>query len=162
MTGTRNDAGPASLAAAVAELAQKSGRRIATAESLTGGRISCLLGAAPNSSSWYRGSIVAYATEVKHALLQVPPGPVVSPRSARQMATSTADLLGADTVIAVTGAAGPASQDGHDPGTVWFGLYDRGTVSTEKKAFLGEPPDVVEQTAEHALELLARCIGARQ
>lgn len=162
MTGARDDAGPASLAAAVAELAQASGRRVATAESLTGGRISCLLGAAPDSSSWYRGSIVAYSTEVKHALLHVPPGPVVSPHSARHMAASTADLLGADTVIAVTGAAGPASQDGHDPGTVWFGLYDRGTVSTEKRAFPGEPTEVVEQTAEHALALLARCIGDGQ
>ncbi|MFE5703689.1 CinA family protein [Rhodococcus koreensis] len=34
---------------------------IATAESLTGGRISCVLGAASSASEWYRGSIVGHA-----------------------------------------------------------------------------------------------------
>lgn len=94
---------------------------IATAESLTGGRISAVLGAAPSSSEWYRGSIVAYASSVKHGLLQVPDGPVVSEPSARAMVTSVAELLGADLAVAVTGAGGPQSQDGQPPGTVWFG-----------------------------------------
>lgn len=143
----------------VADLAASSGRQVATAESLTGGRISCLLGAAPNSSAWFRGSIVAYSREVKHQLLQVPPGPVVSADSAAKMAASTARLLGADTVIAVTGAAGPGAHDGQDPGTVWFGLYDRGTVTTQMKTFAGAPDDVVETTAGHALDMLAHCIA---
>ena len=149
---------PSSLAGRVAELAQSGGRSLATAESLTGGRISCLLGAAPGSSEWFRGSIVAYAREVKHQLLQVPPGPVVSAQSAELMATSTAHLLGADTVIAVTGAAGPATQDGQEPGTVWFALYNRGVVTTELQTFAGDPSDVVEQTAQHALSILEVCI----
>lgn len=159
MTSAADADEPSSVADSVAELAQASGRRIATAESLTGGRISCFLGAAPDSSEWFRGSIVAYSSAVKHELLHVPPGPVVSAQSAGAMATSTARLLGADTVIAVTGAAGPTAQDGHEPGTVWFGLYNRGAVSTEMQTFAGDPADVVEQTAHHALSMLACCIG---
>lgn len=147
-----------SLAATISELAQDAGRSVATAESLTGGQISCLLGAAPNSSEWYRGSIVAYSSEVKHELLEVPEGPVVSEQSARSMATSTSRLLNADLVVSVTGAAGPDPQDGQDPGTVWFALYDRGDVTAKEMIFAGDPSDVVEQTAHHALELLADCI----
>ncbi|QCQ91361.1 CinA family protein [Rhodococcus sp. SGAir0479] len=149
------------LAEKISELAGETGRTVATAESLTGGHISCQLGAAPNSSEWYRGSIVAYSSEVKHQLLEVPEGPVVSEPSARNMASTTARLLGADTVIAVTGAGGPDPQDGEDPGTVWFALFDRGRVTAEKVTFAGDPPEVVEQTARRALELLAESIAAQ-
>ncbi|PTR32355.1 nicotinamide-nucleotide amidase [Rhodococcus sp. OK519] len=151
--------GTSSLAAKISDLAQQAGRRVATAESLTGGHISCLLGAAPSSSDWYRGSIVAYSSEVKHELLGVPPGPVVSERSARSMATATARLLGADTVVAVTGAAGPDPQDGRPPGTVWFALFDRGAVTAKEMTFAGDPSEVVELTARAALDLLAGCIA---
>ncbi|QZS56757.1 CinA family protein [Rhodococcus opacus] len=127
---------------------------IATAESLTGGRISAVLGAAPSSSEWYRGSIVAYASSVKHGLLQVPDGPVVSEPSARAMVTSVAELLGADLAVAVTGAGGPQSQDGEPPGTVWFGVFADGSARTELRHFDGDPGDVVEATTAHALFLL--------
>ncbi|SEB68547.1 CinA family protein [Rhodococcus koreensis] len=132
------------------------GRRLtlATAESLTGGRISSVLGAAPSSSEWYRGSIVAYASSVKHGLLRVPDGPVVSEPSARAMATTVAELLGADLAVAVTGAGGPGPQDGQPPGTVWFGVFSGGVVRTELRHFDGEPADVVAATTAHALFLL--------
>ncbi|MDF3312601.1 CinA family protein [Rhodococcus sp. T2V] len=127
---------------------------IATAESLTGGRISTVLGAAPSSSEWYRGSIVAYASSVKHGLLQVPDGPVVSESSARAMATTVAELLGADLAVAVTGVGGPGPQDGQPPGTVWFGVLSGGAARTELRHFDGEPGEVVEATTAHALFLL--------
>jgi len=157
MAISRNDGG--ALAEKISDLAQKAGRSVATAESLTGGHISSLLGAAPSSSDWFRGAVVAYSSEVKHDLLRVPPGPVVSEPAARSMAATTATLLGADIVVAVTGAAGPDGQDGQDPGTVWFGLFDRGAVRAVRKTFPGDPTEVVESTAEHALELLIECLA---
>jgi nicotinamide-nucleotide amidase len=126
---------------------------VATAESLTGGRISAVLGAAPSSSQWYRGSIVAYASSVKHGLLRVPDGPVVSEPSARAMATTVAELLDADLAVAVTGAGGPEPQDGQPPGTVWFGVFAGGAARTELRHFEGDP-GVVEATTAHALFLL--------
>lgn len=149
-----------SQADTVSELAHTTGRSVATVESLTGGHISCLLGAAPGSSDWFRGCIVAYSRDVKHGLLRVPPGPVVSEACARVLATNGANLLGADTAVAVTGAGGPESQDGQDAGTVWFGLFDRGTVTAERHTFAGDPADVIEQTARHALGLLVRALAS--
>lgn len=158
MAISQNDGG--TLAEQVSDLAQRSGRSVATAESLTGGHISSLLGAAPGSSDWFRGAVVAYSSEVKHDLLRVPPGPVVSEIAASSMATTAARLLSADTVVAVTGAAGPDGQDGQDPGTVWFGIFDRGAVRAVRKSFPGAPTEVVESTARHALELLIECLGS--
>jgi nicotinamide-nucleotide amidase len=127
---------------------------IATAESLTGGRIFTVLGAAPSSSEWYRGSIVAYASSVKHGLLRVRDGPVVSEPSARAMAITVAELLDADLAVAVTGAGGPGAQDGQPPGTVWFGVFADGAARTELRHFGGDPGEVVEATTAHALFLL--------
>ncbi|MFC9836827.1 CinA family protein [Rhodococcus sp. NPDC127530] len=133
---------------------------LATAESLTGGQISCLLGAAPASSDWYRGSVVAYSSEVKHRVLKVPDGPVVSEASARAMAGAVAELLGADIAVAVTGAGGPDPQDEQPPGTVWFGLFTHGRIDTEMHRFDGEPQDVVAATTDRALELLEQALAS--
>jgi hypothetical protein len=62
----------------VGELALAQGRTIAVAESLTGGMIASALAQAQQASQWFRGSLVAYSTQVKHHLLEVPDGPVVS------------------------------------------------------------------------------------
>ncbi|MCF8587818.1 CinA family protein [Gordonia liuliyuniae] len=149
----------AARAEQVGELAHRAGRTVATAESLTGGQIACTLGAAPDSSEWYRGSIVAYASTVKHQLLRVPDVPVVSEISARTMAVTTAELLGADLVVAVTGAAGPGAQEGREPGTVWFGIVDGDDISTEYREFDGSAVDVVSQTVTEALDLFAAALG---
>ncbi|MFZ2172882.1 MAG: CinA family protein [Rhodococcus sp. (in: high G+C Gram-positive bacteria)] len=147
------------VAERISAAAQDRDVTIATAESLTGGKISTVLGAAPSSSDWYRGSIVAYSSDVKHGLLKVPEGPVVSEPSARAMVGSVAELLDADLAVAVTGAGGPDSQDGQEPGTVWFGIYDHGHIRTELKQFDGDPGEVVEATTAHALDLLVESLG---
>ena len=71
MTETISD-----VAERVAEIAKLTRARVAVAESLTAGRIAQALGAAPDASDWFRGSVVAYAPEVKFDVLGVTPGPV--------------------------------------------------------------------------------------
>jgi PncC family amidohydrolase len=90
----------------VGELALAQGRTIAVAESLTGGMIASALAQAQRASEWFRGSLVAYSTLVKHQLLEVPDGPVVSSDAATAMARSVRKLLLADISVAVTGAGG--------------------------------------------------------
>ncbi|UQE76606.1 CinA family protein [Gordonia sp. PP30] len=128
-------------------------RRIAVAESLTGGNLAAHLSRAPTSGEWFRGGIVAYHRDVKHELLAVPAGPVVSQIAARQMASRTAALLGADIVVAVTGEAGPEGQE-ESPGIVWFGVYDRGEVSAERREFEGDPEEILAATVNEALRIL--------
>jgi nicotinamide-nucleotide amidase len=76
----------------------------------------------PGASDVLRGAIVSYASDVKHALLDVPPGPVVSEDAAAAMAEGARRTLGADVGLALTGVAGPAEQEGVAVGTVCLGL----------------------------------------
>ncbi|HKX67391.1 MAG TPA: CinA family protein [Intrasporangium sp.] len=148
------------VARSIAHVATREGRTVALAESLTGGKISCHLGAAPDSSDWFGGCVVAYTSEVKRRVLGVPDGPVVSKEAAAAMAKGAADLLGCDLAVAVTGVGGPEEQDGEPPGTVWFGVCDRGTVTTELHRWDGEPEEVLDRTTLHALTLLERVLDA--
>lgn len=144
------------VCAKIADLALTYGVAVGTAESLTAGNIAAMLGKAPSSGEWYRGGIVAYHADVKHSLLDVPDGPVVSEDAATAMARSTASLLGANLTIAVTGEAGPECQEDQPPGTVWAAIYDRGAVDTECKKFDGEPEQILAQTLSFALNSLLR------
>ena len=102
----------------LAETARRRGVSVATAESLTAGNLAARLGRALSAGSWYHGGIVAYSAEVKHKLLDVAPGPVVSESAARTMSNSIAAMMEADIAIAVTGEAGPQAQEDERPGTV--------------------------------------------
>ncbi|MGH3501875.1 MAG: CinA family protein [Nocardioidaceae bacterium] len=95
------------LASEIATAATEQRVTVAVAESLTGGLVASSLAAAPGASRWFRGAVVAYASEVKHELLAVPAGPVASEQAARAMAAAVADLLGADLTLAITGVGGP-------------------------------------------------------
>lgn len=141
----------------ISAAALRAGLTVATAESLTGGQISCVLGAAPSSSKWYQGSVVAYASSVKHKLLNVS-GPVVSEASARTMASAVAELLEADVALSITGVGGPEQEEGHEPGTIWFGLFDCGVTTTEFRYFSAEPQSIIDFATTRALELIEAVI----
>jgi nicotinamide-nucleotide amidase len=152
-----------STAEQIAELAQHKEIDVAAAESLTGGKIASHLSAAPNSSDWFRGGVVAYAEQVKYDVLGVPVGPVVSEQAARAMATGVARLMGAGAAVAVTGVGGPGDEEGEPPGTVWFGVLGTasGEVHTELRRYDGDPQQVLAATTQHALELLLRHMNGR-
>lgn len=146
------------LAEEVGRLALQRGRTVATAESLTGGKLSCHFAAAPDSSEWFRGSVVAYSSEVKFDVLGVPIGPVISRPCAAAMASGVARLLGADWAVAVSGVGGPDEQEGQPAGTVWLGFQVDGALHTELQHFEGDPEQVLEQTTRHALGRLRELV----
>lgn len=145
------------LAASIAELVDSAGLKVAVAESLTGGMVASTLAEAPGSSTWFRGAVVAYASEVKHELLNVPPGPVVSADAAASMAAGVRGLLRADIAVGLTGAGGPSGQDGQPPGTVFLALSDGLHTEVEHRYFDDdEPAKVCARTAAEALQLLLK------
>ncbi|MER5638640.1 CinA family protein [Kitasatospora sp. NPDC002227] len=111
------------LAARVQELLKERGETLAVAESLTGGLLAAAVVDVPGASAVFRGSVTAYATEVKASVLGVDEGLLavrgaVDPVVARQMAAGVRRLLGATYGLATTGVAGPDPQDGQPVGTV--------------------------------------------
>jgi len=95
---------------------------LALAESMTGGLVSSRIVDTPEASSWFKGGVVAYASEVKFGVLGVQPGPVVSEECAVQMAEGARRLLDTDVGLSVTGVAGPDRQENQPVGTAWLGV----------------------------------------
>ena len=98
------------------------GLTLGLAESVTGGLVSGRITNVPGSSAVLRGGVVSYASEVKFSVLGVPNGPVVSEEAAIAMARGAKRVLGSDIGLALTGVAGPESQEGQQPGTLCIGL----------------------------------------
>lgn len=142
------------LADGVARRARDRGVTVAAAESLTSGLLLSALGRGEQAADWLRGGVVAYSTEVKHTVLGVTPGPVVTARCADEMAEGVARLLQAGVAVSTTGVGGPDAEEGEPPGTVHLGWWRDGRSGTEAHRFEGSPSDVVEQTVLAALRLL--------
>lgn len=143
------------LVAKITEVLGSSHLTVAVAESLTGGMLASTLAEACGASSWFRGAVVAYASDVKHQLLDVPAGPVVSAPAAEAMAAGVRRLLDADVAVALTGAGGPDSQDGQPPGTVFFGLSNGRQSQVEYRYFdCHDPAQVCAKAVTEALTLL--------
>jgi nicotinamide-nucleotide amidase len=139
---------------AIAALADGHGLRVAAAESLTCGQLAADLGAGPDASTWFRGGVVAYASDVKFDVLGVTPGPVVTDRCAQEMARGAATLLGADAVVATTGVGGPDVEEDEPPGTVYVAALVRGDATCVRLELSGDPAHVLRQTRARALEIL--------
>ncbi|AYF74563.1 CinA family protein [Nocardia yunnanensis] len=150
------------LVEALADAAQRSERTVAVAESLTCGKLSSALGAGPDSSTWLRGGVVAYSTQVKHRVLGVPEVPVVSETAARAMAAGVRSLLDADVTVAVTGVGGPGAQDGEPAGSVWLAV-DAGEVRQARHEQFDCPPEeVLAGAVEVALRMLLDVFESEQ
>jgi nicotinamide-nucleotide amidase len=120
------------MESAVLDLLRGHGWTLGVAESLTGGLIGARIVNVPGASETFRGTIGAYATDVKRSVLGVTAESVVSEDAAREMAEAAQRVLDADVGIAATGVAGPTEQDGVAVGTVFFGI-----------ALPGHPTEVV-------------------
>jgi nicotinamide-nucleotide amidase len=150
----------AQIAAEISARLQQSGLTVAVAESLTSGSIASELGAAPQASVWFAGGITAYASEVKFKVLGVDPGPVITAQCARQMADGVVQLMNADFGVAVTGAGGPDSEEGHPAGTVFAAIHARGHTETSEYHFTGDPATVVKAATRQALVILSAAVRA--
>src|SRR5690606_30604885 len=95
-------------------------------------------------------------------VLNVRPGPVVSEEAAKDMANGVSILLHASTSVAVTGAAGPDSQEGHPPGTVWIAVHHRSETFAELHHLSGEPAEVCAQTCALALDLVVQTMSSNE
>jgi nicotinamide-nucleotide amidase len=156
-----------SPAADVVRLLTVRGETVAVAESLTGGLVAADLTTVPGASRAFRGSVTAYATELKHELLGVDATLLatrgaVDAQVAAQMAAGVRKALGADWGIATTGVAGPEPQDGQPVGTVFVAVdgsrrADSGSAGGGKVEALrlnGDRAEIRRESVRSVLALL--------
>ncbi|MGP4003759.1 CinA family protein [Streptomyces sp. 8N706] len=147
-------------AADVLELLVARGETLAVAESLTGGMVAAELTGVPGASRAFRGSVTAYASEVKRGVLGVDAvllaeRGAVDAEVARQMAEGVRRLMGADWGVSTTGVAGPDPQDGQPVGTVHVAVAGpRGGVGGLRLSLDGDRAGIRSESVQAALRLL--------
>lgn len=106
-------------------------KRIALAESCTGGMISQCLTAVSGASEVYELGVCSYSNRIKNKILGVKADTLarhgaVSRQTAEEMALGVLELSGSDIAAAVTGIAGPTGGTQEKPvGTVWVSVADK-------------------------------------
>jgi nicotinamide-nucleotide amidase len=140
----------------VHRLLRAAGETVATAESLTGGRLAAALTGTAGASDVYVGGVVTYATELKASLLGVSERiieehGVVSSECAQAMAVGVRALTGSTYGVSTTGVAGPSEQEGKPAGTVYVGIAGPDLAVAVVLELRGKRAQIQDRTCREAL-----------
>lgn len=149
---------------ALGKLLLSKNKTMATAESCSGGYIAHLITSIPGSSVYFKGTVVAYAYDVKEDVLGVQHTTLeekgaVSEETVTEMLTGLLNTTTADYGIATSGIMGPGGGTDDKPvGTVWVAVGNREQITAKKLYFRFDRIKNIELTAVHAMLLLYRFI----
>jgi nicotinamide-nucleotide amidase len=130
-----------SLEEVTGRLLSEKKQTLSTAESCTGGAVAHLITGIPGSSEYFKGSVIAYANEIKTNILKVDKllietDGAVSEAVVKAMAKNCRKLMNTDYSIAISGIAGPAGGTDEKPvGTVWIAVASDKGIIAEKRVF---------------------------
>ncbi|MGL5827273.1 MAG: CinA family protein [Nocardioides sp.] len=147
------------LAASIHRRLRALAATVATAESLTGGRLAVQLTSIAGASRTFRGGFVTYATDLKRDVLGVP-GPtidrhgVVSAECAVAMAHGARRTANATYGVSTTGVAGPGPHDAVAAGTVFVGVAGPREAYAIRLALAGSRDQIQDLAGIHALSEL--------
>ncbi len=142
------------------------GRRLALAESCSGGLLAARITDPPGASAYFAGGVVAYSNAAKAELLDVDPALIeahgaVSPEVAEAMSRGALGRLEADVAVSITGIAGPDGGSEEKPvGYVCFDarLADGASIA-RAPVIPGNRDDIRERSALVAMHLLRTLLG---
>jgi len=155
------------LEEAVGESLKLHQKTVATAESCTGGYIAHLLTSIAGSSVYFKGSLVAYANEIKENVLSVSHEAIekdgaVSETVVKQMAMGALQKFGTDYAIATSGIAGPDGGTEEKPvGTTWIAIAGPNGVLAERHHFGEHRGRNIRRAALTALFMLKKAIEGK-
>jgi nicotinamide-nucleotide amidase len=150
------------LESVVGKLLAKHGKKLAVAESCTGGLLSQRITAIPGSSLYFTQGAVTYANEAKTRVLGVSAATLesfgaVSEQTAAEMAAGMRRAAAVDYALSITGIAGPSGGRPDKPvGLVYIGLSGPAGTTVTRYHVPGSRADIRERAATQALDLLRR------
>ncbi len=154
--------GDDSLSKVCADLLRSQEKRLAVAETATGGLLSNAFTDICGASKFFSGGCVCYSNDSKMQLLDVPEclllqHGAVSAEAAVAMATGAAERLGAEYALAITGFAGPCGGTQENPvGTIFIALHAPQGVWSRKLSYPGPRTTVKVRAVNAALDWLRR------
>ena len=147
------------IAQQLGQLLKLKEKKIATAESCTGGWIAQIITEVSGSSAWFDRGFVTYSNSAKVQMLGVNPETLnkfgaVSTQTATEMVKGALAHSEADCAIAVTGIAGPDGGTADKPvGTVFIAwAYKNRKVKVVQQQLTGNRHQIRRQTVRIALE----------
>lgn len=149
----------------IAHIMDKNNLSLSLAESCSGGAIAKEITKEAGISTFFKGCVIPYATELKTSILGVPEEliekySVVSLPVAESMAVQANKLFKSDYAIATTGIAGPTKGDARDEvGTVCIAIASPAGVISEKFSFGNDRYRVIQKTTNKALEMILKEIS---
>lgn len=155
----------ADLSVLVLEALRASQRRIAVAESCTGGMLGMRLTAIPGSSDVVLGGVIAYDNAVKVGQLGVQESTLaahgaVSEETAREMARGVRERLRASVGVSITGVAGPGGGTPEKPVGTYCVAVDRdGEVRSFRTTSVGDRHEIRQRATQAALSLVLRALA---
>jgi nicotinamide-nucleotide amidase len=138
---------------------------LATAESCTGGYLAHLITRVPGSSSYFKGSTIAYANEIKAKHLGVPDTLLnefgaVSEETVKAMAVGVQKQMGVDIGLATSGIAGPDGGTEDKPvGTIWIAVAYGDVVEAKKLSLFKDRGLNIKLTAISTIAMLWRILA---
>lgn len=144
----------------VGRMLRDNGRKLAVAESCTGGLLGHRITQVPGSSAYFERGVIVYSNEAKIQLLNVEPDLIrkhgaVSSEVSAAMADRIRQTANVDFGLSITGIAGPEGGTEDKPvGTVFVGLSQPNETVTEKYNFPGSRDRVKFASTQAALNLL--------
>ncbi len=156
------------LEQALGQLLLSKNKTMATAESCSGGYIAHLITAIPGSSEYFKGTVVAYAYDVKEDVLGVQHVTLetkgaVSEETVTEMLNGLLLKTTADYGIATSGIMGPGGGTEDKPvGTVWVAVGSKEKMIAKKLHFRFDRLKNIELTATNALLMLFQFIEGEQ
>ena len=141
------------------------GRRLAVAESCSGGLMASRITERPGASEYFAGGVVAYSNEAKMGLLGVERALIerhgaVSPEVAAAMADGALGRFDADTAIAITGVAGPGGGTEEKPAgyVCWCAKRSDGATLARDIRLPGDRAEVRDRSTTVGMHLLRRVL----
>lgn len=151
-----------SLAKVCADLLRSQDKRLAVAETATGGLLANAFADICGASKFFLGGCVCYSNDSKMQFLDVPEcllmqHGAVSAEAAVAMATGAAEKLGADYALAITGFSGPCGGTKENPlGTIFLALHAPHGIWSRKLGYPGPRSTVKQRAVNSALDWLRR------
>jgi competence/damage-inducible protein CinA-like protein len=142
------------------------GRRLALAESCSGGLLAARITNLPGASAYFAGGVVAYSNGAKSEMLGVDPRLIeahgaVSSEVAEAMSRGALERFGADVAVSITGIAGP--DGGSEEKPVGYVCFDArladGTSIARDPVIPGNRDDIRERSALVAMHLMRTLLG---
>lgn len=152
------------LEMAVGKLLTEKNKTLATAESCTGGNIAHMITSVSGASAYFKGTVVAYANEIKEKILGVDKNDIemhgaVSQQVVIAMAQGVRKLMATDLAVATSGVAGPDGGTPNKPvGTVWIAIAYNETTTAQVFNFGNDRLLNINKASAAALDMIRRCL----